>query len=177
LPRVLVLVTALLLTACSATVTPTPTAHPSPVPSIPILDVCHQDGITYCTMNLAVTQTTIDKTICVPGWTKTVRPPESYTERLKRQQLQEFASLHPGDANWTLRGTEEDHRLPLVLGGSPRDARNLSPEEPSSPNPKDKDEAAIADQVCAGHLTLAQGQAELVSKWLGGWPVYKQPTT
>jgi hypothetical protein len=139
------------------------------------LDVCHQDGITYCTMNLQVTQATISKTICVKGWTKTVRPPVSYTEALKRQQLQEFASLHPGDPNWTLRGTEEDHRLPLVLGGSPKDKHNLSPEEGASPNPKDQDESTINRQVCSGHLTLAQGQAQLVAKWLGGWPTYKQP--
>lgn len=30
--------------------------------------------------NPDVTQATIDKTICVPGWTKTIRPPASYTK-------------------------------------------------------------------------------------------------
>jgi hypothetical protein len=31
-----------------------------------------------------VSQATIDRTICVSGWTATVRPPESYTEQIKR---------------------------------------------------------------------------------------------
>jgi hypothetical protein len=168
--RLLIVLPVLLLAACSSASTATTHYSPSAV-----FDVCHQASITYCTMNLQVTQATIGKTICVRGWTKTVRPPASYTEALKRQQIQEFASLHPGDANWTLKGTEEDHRLPLELGGSPKDQHNLSPEEGASSNPKDQDESTINRQVCSGHLTLAQGQAQLVARWLGGWPAYKQP--
>lgn len=41
-------------------------------------------------VNPAVTQANINDTICVPGWTATVRPPESYTERLKRRQIAEY---------------------------------------------------------------------------------------
>ena len=35
--------------------------------------------------NLDVTQATINSTICVSGWTSTIRPPSSYTTRLKNQ--------------------------------------------------------------------------------------------
>jgi hypothetical protein len=41
-------------------------------------------------VNPAVTQANIDSTICVRGWTRTVRPPERYTESLKRQQMREY---------------------------------------------------------------------------------------
>jgi len=51
------------------------------------VDACHHGGITYCVLNPAVTQSTIDQTICVSGWTATVRPPESNTESLKRKQI------------------------------------------------------------------------------------------
>jgi hypothetical protein len=37
-----------------------------------------------------VTQSNIEETICVRGWTRTVRPPESYTEPLKREQINRY---------------------------------------------------------------------------------------
>ena len=132
------------------------------------VDVCHQNGITYCVLNPAVTQATIDSTICVSGWTATVRPPESYTEALKAAQI--AAEGLPGG----LSDYEEDHRMPLELGGSPADPHNLSPESPPSPNPKDSDETSLNSQVCDGHLTLAQAQQQMVAKWLLAWPGYKQ---
>src|SRR5690349_18241184 len=57
----------------------------------------------------AVTQATIHATICVSGWTKTVRPPASYTDRLKVQQL-------AADSRYTDHNPahfEEDHLIPL----------------------------------------------------------------
>ncbi len=38
-------------------------------------------------LNPEVTQATIGTTICVRGWTQTVRPPQAYTLALKRQQI------------------------------------------------------------------------------------------
>lgn len=37
---------------------------------------------------------------------------------------------------------EEDHLIPLELGGAPSDVRNLWPERGTSPNPKDRVEGA-----------------------------------
>jgi hypothetical protein len=42
----------------------------------------HTPGVRYS----AVTQTTVFKT-CRVGWTKTIRPPASYTNALKKKQL------------------------------------------------------------------------------------------
>src|SRR5439155_27135550 len=38
-------------------------------------------------LNPEVTQATIGRTICVRGWTRTIRPPSAYTSGLKLEQL------------------------------------------------------------------------------------------
>jgi hypothetical protein len=78
----------------------------------------------------AVTQATIDRTICVSGWTETVRPPESVTEREK------WASMAAYEDTGSMDGYEYDHVVPLELGGATNDPRNLWPEPGASPNPK-----------------------------------------
>jgi hypothetical protein len=74
-------------------------------------------------LNPAVTQDTIGSTICVRGWTRTVRPPREYTSALKRQQIHVW-----GYEDRRMGDYEEDHLVPLDLGGSPTDPRNLWPE-------------------------------------------------
>ncbi len=139
-----------------------PTAAPPPAPA----DPCHSGGVTFCALNPAVTQATIEQTICHTGWTSTVRPPESYTETLKSQQI--AAEGLPGG----LSDYEEDHRMPLALGGAPSDPMNLSPESPPSPNSKDSAELTLRDEVCGGDLTLLQAQQQLVAGWLAPYPRY-----
>ncbi|KIG11213.1 hypothetical protein BurMR1_1873 [Burkholderia sp. MR1] len=74
-------------------------------------------------LNPDVTPATIRSTICVKSYTKTIRPEEDYTERLKRQQIAEY-----GYSDRRLRDYEEDHLISLELGGSPSDPRNLWPQ-------------------------------------------------
>jgi hypothetical protein len=69
----------------------------------------------------AVNHTVTQRWICEHG-TRTIRPPESYTNELKRTQI--FALHLPGSPS----DYEEDHLIPLSLGGAPFDARNLWPE-------------------------------------------------
>ena len=71
-------------------------------------------------LNVDVSQTTIHQTICVPGWTATVRPSTSYTNGVKLKLLRE-QGMAPSDAS----RYELDHHVPLALGGHPRDPRNL----------------------------------------------------
>lgn len=151
---------AIALAACAST-------SPSDTPAQPGNDSCHVSGVTYCALNPAVTDTTIDQTICVAGWTSTIRPPESYTGTLKRQQLAQEGL--PGG----LSAYEEDHRMPLDLGGAPSDPLNLSPESPASPNPKDGDESLLKTEVCNGQLTLEQAREQIVAKWLAPYPGYR----
>jgi hypothetical protein len=46
----------------------------------------HTPGVRYS----AVTQKTLFKTVCRVGWTKTIRPPASYTNALKKTQITAF---------------------------------------------------------------------------------------
>ena len=113
-------------------------------------------------VNPAVTQEGIASTICVPGWTATVRPPASYTDALKRQQM---ASL---GLTGSLSLYEEDHRVPLEVGGNPADPRNLWPEiwaGSRGAHAKDAIENRVHADVCSGRLTLAQGQAVFLGDW------------
>ena len=137
-------------------------AGAAPVPA----DPCHLNGVTYCALNPAVTDATIHSTICASGWTATVRPPESYTEPLKLQQL--AAENLPGPAS----NYEEDHRMPLELGGNPRAPTNLSPESHATSYRKDAAETAAKREVCGG-ADLRSVQAAFVAAWLGAYPSYR----
>lgn len=91
----------------------------SPNPALP------NPRVTPGATNPAVTPGTLHSTICVVGYTKRIRPNESYTEALKFRQL---------DGGYNLRGDtrasdyEEDHLIPLEVGGSASAAANLWPE-------------------------------------------------
>jgi hypothetical protein len=111
-------------------------------------------------LNRAVTQATIDRTICVEGWTETVRPPEGITEQEKR------ASMAAYGATGAMGAYEYDHFVPLELGGATNDSRNLWPEPGASPNPKDAVEDKLRQQVCDGRLSLARAQREIATNWV-----------
>jgi hypothetical protein len=105
-----------------------------------------------------VTQATISSTICVRGWTATIRPPASYTNALKRAQL---AQWHYADQNPS--HYEEDHLISLELGGAPRSKKNLWPEPWSQARKSDPRENARHRKICNGTLTLRQVQAQEVA--------------
>lgn len=104
--------------------------------------------------NPDVTQANIHSTICVRGWTKTVRPPQSYTSALKAQQLAEYQLRGPPSAY------QEDHLISLELGGDPTDPRNLWPEPYPRAAQVDRIENELRAKVCSGELSLAQAQRE-----------------
>jgi hypothetical protein len=99
-----------------------------------------------------VTQATIHSTVCVAGWTRTIRPPASYTSELKRRQLRLYGLRGPPS------DYQEDHLISLELGGHPTDPRNLWPE----PNPRarevDRIENELNARVCSGKLELREAQ-------------------
>jgi hypothetical protein len=106
-----------------------------------------------------VTQADIRSTICKKGWTSTVRPPESQTERFK------YHVAYPAYRTPQSERTELDHLVPLELGGS-NDATNLWPEYPPTPNPKDKVEDALNAAVCQGRVNLTAAQDAIAADWL-----------
>lgn len=154
----------------AASPTRTTTAPPLAGSSTPTTSVTSATGdvarvrprrdLTPGVVNPDVTQATIHSTICVTGWTKTVRPPESYTSALKRRQIAAYGYHDTNPAHY-----EEDHLIPLELGGAPRDPKNLWPEPGASPNPKDADENRLHTAVCSGTLTLDEARAQLLRDW------------
>jgi hypothetical protein len=103
-------------------------------------------------LNPEVTQATIASTICVRGWTKTLRPPTSYTNELKRRQIPQYG------LTGTLADFQEDHLISLELGGDPTDPHNLWPEPIKRANEVDRIENELNQKVCQGSLSLAEAQ-------------------
>lgn len=113
--------------------------------------------------NPNVTQSSIKSTICVKGWTATIRPASSYTTALKTTQMKSWNLTGPTSAY------EEDHLISLELGGNPTDPKNLWPESYlTTPNAKDKDrtENYLKAEICAGRLTLKEAQKEISTNWV-----------
>ncbi|WP_344432360.1 hypothetical protein [Amycolatopsis minnesotensis] len=63
---------------------------------------------------------------------------------------------------------EDDHLLPLELGGAPRDPRNLWPDPHDGDQnsySKDRVENAVKKAVCAKKVTLAAAQHAMLTDW------------
>jgi hypothetical protein len=106
-------------------------------------------------INPEITQENIAQTVCVSGYTKTIRPASSYTSRLKAKQMRELG------LSGTMHDYHEDHLVPLCVGGHPSDPRNLWPEPVMgqwSASVKDQLESSVCRAVCKGAMTLEQGQ-------------------
>jgi hypothetical protein len=141
-----------------------PAAHAATTCSqayLPLPDPSCQPGAN----NPDVTQSTIGSTICVSGWTSTVRPPTSYTTPLKVQQIAEYGYTDTSTADY-----EEDHLIPLELGGAPKDPKNLWPEPRydaggGTAASKDTVENKLKTMVCAGSVTLAAARRAIATDW------------
>ena len=123
-------------------------------------------------INPAVTQRTIRKTICVSGWTATVRPPVTYTNQLKYNQLHSGYNLD-GDLN--MKDYEEDHIVPLEVGGNPSSPLNLFPQPRNirlGAYLKDQLENRMRQLVCSGQLTLKVAQLVFLTNWEKGYQKY-----
>jgi hypothetical protein len=103
-------------------------------------------------VNTEVRQETIAGTICRHGWTRTIRPPTTYTAALKLRQMREYGvGGEPSDY-------QEDHLISLELGGHPTDPRNLWPEPRPHAEEVDRIENELNAKVCSGELSLADAQ-------------------
>jgi hypothetical protein len=156
--------------AARAAVLPVSHASSTAVQPQPAPGSCHATGSgkfsepdASCTpgaLNPAVSQATIGQTICVSGYSESVRPPERVTNKEKLESMAAYGdSGSPGDF-------EYDHLVSLELGGAANDPRNLWPEPGSSPNPKDSVENALHRLVCSGQMPLAQAQKIIARGWI-----------
>lgn len=127
-------------------------------------------------VNRDVTQKTIHSTICVSGWTTTVRPSSSVTSREKTVSMGQYGSTGSASAY------EYDHLIPLELGGAVNDPRNLWPEPHSalvtSSNGtvtaqegaymKDAVENKLKRLVCNGSMSLSAARTIMRTDWRKG---------
>jgi hypothetical protein len=119
-----------------------------------------------------VTQENIGETICVPGWTRTVRPPAGFTYQLKRDQMRSWGYVDRRSSEY-----EEDHLVPLDLGGAASDPRNLWPQPRQddagwTADRKDEVEVVLGRLVCAGRVTLSEAQVAIASDWIAAYTRY-----
>jgi hypothetical protein len=128
--------------------------------------------LTPGTVNPQVTQSNIHATICVPGYSKSIRPDAAYTGALKRDGIRRY-----GYADRRLRDYEEDHLISLEIGGSPTSPLNLWPEPHHviggwGSYAKDKLENRLHELVCSDRLPLREAQQAIAHDWIGAWRTY-----
>ncbi|MFZ6772291.1 hypothetical protein ACO0LB_06190 [Undibacterium sp. SXout7W] len=121
-------------------------------------------------INPDVTQDNIQETVCIKGFTKTIRPPAYYTNKLKKIQIREY-----GYADTNPKHYEEDHLIALSIGGAPRDDKNLWPQPRISEwdaAKKDQLEFTLYKMVCANKISLADAQHAMANDWISAWKTY-----
>jgi len=132
-------------------------------------------SVTPGAINPKVTQSNIHRTICVSGYTATIRPTSSYTTGLKKKQL---ASGYAVNGDLKTSDYEEDHLISLELGGAPSDPKNLWPEPyagSQGARVKDQVENKLHSLVCSGNITLKTAQTAIDLNWLQAYNKYVGP--
>ncbi|MFZ6655893.1 hypothetical protein [Undibacterium sp. TJN19] len=121
-------------------------------------------------LNPEVTQENIQLTVCVKGYTKTIRPPASYTNKLKKVQISQY-----GYDDTNPKEYEEDHLVALSIGGAPRSEKNLWPQPRKSEwsaEKKDQLEFVLYKKVCANELPLKVAQEAMATDWIAAYKNY-----
>lgn len=90
-------------------------------------------------LNPAVTEATIDKTVCVANWTDTIRPGLP-----------------------TRKGYQNDHLVSLSLGGAPSDPANLWFQPLRQARRDDVVESRLHRELCAGQASLSDVQQAII---------------
>jgi len=166
---------ALLLTACASAPPQTPPVSPQAPAAQPSERSAPPTRRSPFTEPLGavfdeVKQGNVAQTICVPGWTATVRPSTSFTQALKRTML-ERAGLPPADAI----KYELDHFVPLAVGGHPRSEDNLWLQRWDgtwNARVKDRLERRLRVMVCAGEITLHTARTAIQHDWHAAYRKY-----
>jgi hypothetical protein len=130
-------------------------------------------------INPNVSQANIAVTICMPGWAESVRPPTAYTSALEAAQIILYGYEDQDRSHY-----QEDHLVPLEIGGAPRDPRNLWPlpleirfPDGSVMKGTEKDDLgdALKRRVCSGELLLDDAQRAIAGDWIQTWEDVGRP--
>ncbi len=123
--------------------------------------------------NPNVTQSNIGQTICVSGYTKTIRPSVAITNKIKMRLMHAYGLDGQSPSNFEL-----DHSVPLEIGGNPQADGNLWPQSwtgKCNARQKDRLETKLKRLICSQKITLAQAQSEISENWITAYDKYVDP--
>ena len=126
--------------------------------------------ITPGAIDPAITAQNLQSTVCVKGYTATVRPDKRVTNRLKREQIRQYRYTDTDPRHY-----EQDHLIPLSIGGNPSDPRNMWPQPRSgewSAEQKNDLEFVVYRMVCNGDIDLAQAQEKIARDWTAAYQAW-----
>ena len=115
-----------------------------------------------------VTQSTIVDTICRPGYVDEVLPPFDDLMHEKEQLLKQRRIDPPSASQYAL-----DHRMPVLLGGSPTAQTNLDIRRwdgRGGQRSKERLTVFLKRCVCAGEMPLVRAQAAISGDWATRFP-------
>ncbi|WP_277184939.1 hypothetical protein [Caballeronia sp. BR00000012568055] len=115
-----------------------------------------------------VSQATIVDTICVPGYVDRVLPSFDAQMKLKEKLLKQRSIDESFAAEYAL-----DHRMPVLLGGSPTSPANLDLrrwEGRSGQRRKERLAVYLKRCVCTGDMTLKAAQGVMAGDWASKYP-------
>lgn len=122
---------------------------------------CHSvNGLPDSECTPGAVRTADTDSICHSGGTRQFRPPSSFTRAFKRQQIVAYGYTDTNPADY-----EEDHLIPLEIGGAGSDPRNLWPEPHNTSFDKDKVENWLHRQICSGAMTPTEAQRGIGADW------------
>ena len=111
-------------------------------------------------VNPNVTPENIDLTICVKGFSHSIRPPWQFTNSIKHRLLDEAGIPSEAIHEYVL-----DHVINIAIGGAPDDPRNLRLQPREESLQKDRAENRAHDLVCTHRLGLREAQRIMWSDW------------
>jgi len=126
--------------------------------------------ITPGAIDPAVTPQNLQSTVCVKGYTATVRPDKRVTNRLKREQIRQYRYDDTNPRNY-----EQDHLIPLSIGGNPSDPRNMWPQPRDGAwgaDEKNDLEFIAYRLVCNGQLNLKEAQRRIATNWIEAYQAW-----
>ncbi|WP_244140090.1 hypothetical protein [Caballeronia sp. BCC1704] len=115
-----------------------------------------------------VTQATIVDTICVPGYVDRVLPSFETQMRQKERLLKQRSIDASFASEYAL-----DHRIPVLLGGSPNSPANLDVrrwEGRDGQRRKERLAVYLKRCVCTGDMTLKAAQSAMAGDWANLFP-------
>lgn len=120
-----------------------------------------------------VNEANIKESICKVThftWTEGHMPPASFLESIAKQEIKQYGYTDENSKHYQM-----DHLIPLSLGGSPVDPKNIWPQvllTKWSARRKDYLEEILHDKVCKGEVSLKDAQDQIRTNWIEAYKKY-----